>query len=700
MSISFTPALEETLRLPVPSAAFTDALQLEFSALLNLCDYDQLKKDGAKVQIWTNTPLAGHAAGEWRELDFVEAKESSTSAHPSTLVSLLPNGTLPPGKAENSNEVALTLRFYVPLSKYSTGQSQLQYAFTYRIVYASGEIKWLGQFGRNGSIILDYSSTSDSVSPLRDGWTAGEYPGSYVYQLDDVNSNDEDLLEIGSSTDYHVWAFEKGSLLSNPRNASILFLIPRSRIHPLIVPQIYALGASSGITISQRTFIVTAAGTGTILLQTYDSRKDTNVFARSLLSHSTSALHLLSCGQTGIVLASPSTKNIVKAVAIPFLDNRQNIHIALEPLSAMLFNGITLFSVFCPANHNTCFLDTSPDDQSDKTLSLISERSGSRFILSPVYDIGDQNSGSSPGIQWKVSILTSHEPGLAPLALDDADILPTPPPSPRLKPIARISSHSSNEGGISSVPSLTDVGIAFRSRDVPVTTTESSAALIIRSGRPQSSMSVLVFLKHIFATISVFLEMVYRLFFGRIREVEDSDNEEDDDDKHDATESISPDTDLLGGVKPIISSSENPVGELKPITEDCIPSISVQVPPKPEEDPQEDESSILKKIIEHEPIYPLTSKTAFHAELTEGGPVTIALAFHHVSSGEHATGLLPTLNEITNSVQLNGHIPESAVRKHKFDFGGGTGQVYLLEFDSGKGGWVKISPVGLDNQMK
>jgi hypothetical protein len=98
--------------------------------------------------------------------------------------------------------------------------------------------------------------------------------------------------------------------------------------------------------------------------------------------------------------------------------------IALNKLSAFLYDDVTQYSIFSPLNMNTHFFTRSTKD-SNQEVRFITDPSGGAFILSPVYNL--------KGRQYQISVLSEYK-SIKLETEPDLGNLPTPPPSPRLRP--------------------------------------------------------------------------------------------------------------------------------------------------------------------------------------------------------------------------------------------------------------------------
>lgn len=200
MVISFIPAIDEVAHVAIPEWHATDStVELRFSAVLGDEDFQQFKKNGMKVQVWSNIPLGRRNEGEWGEIDLHEANEpASVGSSDDSQISLV---ALEDVKAKAEN--VLFAICSVPFS----GSSDDYYSFTYRIVYPSGEIHWLGQFGQNGMVHINTASKNDSGIVFEEGLEANTAPFAWNTRGRQV----EDLLiaQVAHPEDWSVWTVGK-----------------------------------------------------------------------------------------------------------------------------------------------------------------------------------------------------------------------------------------------------------------------------------------------------------------------------------------------------------------------------------------------------------------------------------------------------------------------------------------------------------
>lgn len=180
----FTPALGETVHVSVPPV-HTTSLQLQFTANLTSQEYQENLQAGARLQLWSDIPTGGRGPGEWGETDFEVVPGNTLSG-----LSLLPWDY----KAETPT---CSLIVSIPFPKESH-----RFSFTYRILYPSGEARWLGTFGHNGSLSID-RQTSHLLPG--EGWHM--HDGSFTWSTRGKLVEDLEVAKIANPAQWAVWGF-------------------------------------------------------------------------------------------------------------------------------------------------------------------------------------------------------------------------------------------------------------------------------------------------------------------------------------------------------------------------------------------------------------------------------------------------------------------------------------------------------------
>ena len=234
------------------------------------------------------------------------------------------------------------------------------------------------------------------------------------------------------------------SFVSHLKKASLLFFVPRSQPSGISLLPTYVLCASPGSSLTlSADGLVTASGSGTLLFQASEGHLEPLTFIRPILSHAElDSWNILSwdAGSKAIVLATPKDKLPIKAVTIPLWRSHaliRPIYLNTTTLSDML--GSIEFSIFSPDNMRIHLFAVDPQaTQKNQMVSLQSDSTGNDFVISPMYTLRDHQVATDKSATiWKTVILSPYH--VQDFSSDDSGILPTPPPSPRLKPIACLS---------------------------------------------------------------------------------------------------------------------------------------------------------------------------------------------------------------------------------------------------------------------
>lgn len=172
MDITFNPPIGDSIQLE-SSFSLQTAL-LYFTAELTAHDHDILTQDHARIQLWSDLPHNGQSDGGWGALDFTyqtQATEELSSSHKISLGSTCPI-------LASEEKVTLFLEVVTPLPM----SRNPHFYFTYRILYPSGEIQWLGPFGQNGSLSFERSDHDLHNFDLH-SWTFDKLRMAHVYEV-------------------------------------------------------------------------------------------------------------------------------------------------------------------------------------------------------------------------------------------------------------------------------------------------------------------------------------------------------------------------------------------------------------------------------------------------------------------------------------------------------------------------------------
>ena len=94
----------------------------------------------------------------------------------------------------------------MPKFLYPMVRSPERFQFTYRILYPSGTIVWLGQYGQNGLISLKETESLLTVDSLdiSAGWTFSESRQAYV--SGDIRAESFEVLRLKTLADFRILA--------------------------------------------------------------------------------------------------------------------------------------------------------------------------------------------------------------------------------------------------------------------------------------------------------------------------------------------------------------------------------------------------------------------------------------------------------------------------------------------------------------
>ncbi|KAF8799035.1 hypothetical protein BYT27DRAFT_7343375 [Phlegmacium glaucopus] len=442
MDITFKPPIGSSIQLATSLSAQTALLH--FTAELTPHDHDQLIEDRARIQLWSDLP---HNSGQpssdggWGALDLTYHQAQSTEeiAYP---------------VHDSEKKVTLFLEVVVALPM----DCIPRFSFTYRIIYPSGNIKWLGAFGQNGSLSFERSD-HDLPNFVLDSWTFNKSRMARVYEVKQ-SAGALDVARIKNLENYCVRALGPNSFIPDLKGASLLFFVPRSHPSAIGLSPTCIFSASPGVSLTlSADGHITASGSGTLLFQVNEGHSEPLTFIRQVLSHAKlDHWNILAwdADSKTIVLATPKDKFPIKAVTIPLWNSEglnHPIYLDTNILSDML--GTTEFSVFSPDKMRIhLFSVDSQATQKNQMVSLQPDSTSNGLVMSPIYTFQSHQATTDKSTTiWKTVILSPYR--VQDFPLDDSGILPTPPPSPHLQPIAHLSqAHEPRNTAMSLVPSL------------------------------------------------------------------------------------------------------------------------------------------------------------------------------------------------------------------------------------------------------
>ncbi|KAG6902318.1 hypothetical protein C0995_001697 [Termitomyces sp. Mi166 len=407
MHIVFKPALSETNHIPIDEPP---AL-LNFTATLSVADYHELERDGSRVQLWSDIPFEGSPVPyhEWTSCDF-GLKAAAGGIHlPSfqeTSVGLLDDDDLP-----SPGTIILTLQLLVP----PPGEDQ-RFSYTYRILHPGGEIKWLGEFGQNGTLVCEHTET---ILGLGTGWSRKE--GMYVWTGRSIPT-DIPVLRLANPDEYLAWT------VGGKDGAFLAFLTTQRNSRLVSVPLEYIVCASPNSVMhveSEKT--ITVSGDGPLVMSSLPRQQsDLRLLKSMILQHCSPerVVATLLGEETEYLLITTRDMLPVQGITITTsnLVHSTPLSIPTNTLRSLLPSQTTsTFLLFAPHTFRA-HLVTNVD--------TVTFTSPGPLLLSPAFNITSR---------VHVSILSPHKS--AQLIEPTTGILPTPPPSPEWVPRSIIPGH-------------------------------------------------------------------------------------------------------------------------------------------------------------------------------------------------------------------------------------------------------------------
>lgn len=186
--LTFSPPLGSATTLyvpPVPSHARGLPVAVYLKATFDSPElYAKAKSDGVRVEVWTNFPVEGSRAGDWNAVAFTE-----------------PDGAQSDQSELEGFDTREDHTFYLRLRALLQDQIEARFQFTYRLVYPSGHVQWLGQHDNNGVLAVEQGLTG--IDLARE-WDVGS-DGAYHLDSALVKGVVGQVLQMA---DWTVWAWD------------------------------------------------------------------------------------------------------------------------------------------------------------------------------------------------------------------------------------------------------------------------------------------------------------------------------------------------------------------------------------------------------------------------------------------------------------------------------------------------------------
>ncbi|RPD63219.1 hypothetical protein L227DRAFT_573050 [Lentinus tigrinus ALCF2SS1-6] len=426
--LTFSPALGSTTTLdvpPIPSHGRGRSPVVYFKATFDSPEsFAKAKSDGARVELWTNLPIEGSPAGEWKAVAFTEldhARSDDATA----------------GEFGTLEDRTIYLRLRAPLQD----QVGARFDFTYRLLYPSGHVQWLGEHDNNGVVAVKQGLPGID---LMGGWDVGS-DGAYHLGSSVVEGAVGGVLQVA---DWAVWTWNTAGIPTCLQDgeavtSNALVLLPRRPTCGISVPGPVALMGDKSTRLhlsSDGTLSIQPSGaTGSI------SASDLE-YSSELLQEALSAYGgtILLHNSAFLVIATHRTTALpLHLLVVPSLDATQDsVSLPWQTLQPLLSNapgkiGLVLFS---PRTSKLQIVrgPVLGDDSGALVVGFL----GDAFVVSPVEIV------SADEKTWLLGLLAPTN-SVSWTIERPRHPLPTPPPSPPAREPSR-----PNSPPIAPVPSV------------------------------------------------------------------------------------------------------------------------------------------------------------------------------------------------------------------------------------------------------
>jgi hypothetical protein len=203
MAIVFNPPLDTATVLAIPPS-YQDGAELDVCFTATFDSVDELAKlehDNVQIELWSNIPVSGRPVGDWGALKFcktysLDGITTSTVNRGAQVLRLSPLNA-PSPDAHDPFVLQLAFTTQVP-----TGATQ--YKYTYRLIHPDGSTEWLGQYGRDGVLLIERADPRITPAPTMD-WTYGS--GQASLQLPQETSEVE-VAQLNTDLDWSSWVVD------------------------------------------------------------------------------------------------------------------------------------------------------------------------------------------------------------------------------------------------------------------------------------------------------------------------------------------------------------------------------------------------------------------------------------------------------------------------------------------------------------
>ncbi|EMD41656.1 hypothetical protein CERSUDRAFT_110229 [Gelatoporia subvermispora B] len=426
MHLTFTPALCETKTVVVPPGAAGSRTELLFRATFGSREaLAQAQRDGVRVEMWTDLPVEGKLTGEWGAYPFDPIPPVPSGCSAFSLID--PQEDPEAGLGEN----VVHCKFALDLSQ----TDRTRFALTYRLVYPSGDVKWLGPYGGDTAIQIERGLPGMT---LYEGWNDLE-DGAAVFKSDAVQEKVAAKLHLEHK--WSSWAIRENSWPSFSRTgetaaASTILLVPQVSASTVYLPPVLMLSGGPDTSVgidSWGDIIVPSRGELTVRIvnQLYPHILQDTIASlggglhKVIHSHTASPYAIMASRAPGAIIPAALTFIPLRSSVIP---TSEKITLSLSKAASVLTRDDSRFGVYHATTNS--FREVLPDPDGNFTLSI--GRNGGQVILAPMHRLPPETVAEDA---WDICLLSPHTDATVTTVELRAKpsperVLPTPPPSP------------------------------------------------------------------------------------------------------------------------------------------------------------------------------------------------------------------------------------------------------------------------------
>lgn len=410
-TLMFFPPLDSTVVVDVPPNARSGGVSLLFRARTGSASaLEQLKRDGVKVQAWTNAPVDNdHAEGAWGAYNFEEAPAATPVKLDDTVVPF----SLPPPTEDNFVDEPHTLFLTIRLRTLPRHQTEADFLVTYRFLYPNGEIKWLGFQGRDLRCVLKKTDpwlvspvtadqSSGNVYRIFSSITMKESWGCWAVGARRSVITVESMVALRTNLRgnlYSVKYYPKGR--ATDCEASFLVFVPK-RGHSTFALHQPIILHGAGLRLDSSCVVTCRTSTPTRVYTAITSEPELSIGIPDL------GLHWFGVKEGYAVITSAAPEQPVNVHAVPLLIDPAAVErpttISLDLASHGLLADYPRFVIYSPLSNEV--LDF--DNRGSRQLHFSVGRSGGSCIVSPVYTLSTNKSSPIGKAPWGIAYVTPH----------------------------------------------------------------------------------------------------------------------------------------------------------------------------------------------------------------------------------------------------------------------------------------------------